>query len=376
MTAGPRPTSGRYVHPEGACRERFLRQDLLCRLIPASASVMLRLLPRQVVAAVGALLLLACDSGTGPSPSNWVQRASLPEGPLVGAVSFVVQGKLYVGAGLRGTFTNEFYQFDPTTNRWKEVTALPAEVRYAGVGFAIGDYGYTGLGGNFCLDVGAEAGTCDSSYFNDLWRYDPVIDKWRRAADFPGSGRVSAVAFVIRDRAYVTGLSTSGAYDMWEYEPVANSWTRKADYPGGCGVRGTAFSVGGYGYVDFGYTNGAACQDFWRYEPFADAWTPVAAFPGSARHEAVGFSDGLLDAPPGFVAAGSDGARDPSYLTDMWTYNAAGDTWVQLQTAYPGKGRSQMTAGILDGRIFLGLGTDDSHGGNRFDDWWEYVPDN
>ena len=294
----------------------------------------------------------------------------------MGAVSFVVHGKLYVGAGLRRTFTNSFYQFDPTSNSWKEVAALPAEVRSNGVGFAIGDYGYVGLGGNFCLDVAAETGTCDFRYFNDLWRYDPQNDGWRRAADFPGSGRVSAAAFVVRDRAYVTGLSTSGIYDMWEYEPVGNSWTRKADYPGGCGVRGSAFSTAGYGYVGFGYSNGAACQDFWRYEPFADSWTPIAAFPGSARHEAVGFSDGLLDNPPGFVAAGSDGARDPNYLTDIWTYNAAGDTWIEVPTVYPGKGRSQMVAGILDGRFFMGLGTDNTIGGNRFDDWWEYVPDN
>jgi N-acetylneuraminic acid mutarotase len=180
---------------------------------------------------------------------------------------------------------------------------------------------------------------------------------------------------VLRDRAYVTGLSTSGEYDMWEYEPVGNSWTRKADYPGGCGVRGTAFSTGGYGYVGFGYSSGAACQDIWRYEPFADSWTPAAAFPGPARHEALGFSDGLLDAPVAFVAAGSDGARDPNYLTDMWTYDPAGEAWTQVPTAYPGKGRVQMTAGILDGRLFMGLGADNDFGSDRFDDWWEYVPD-
>jgi N-acetylneuraminic acid mutarotase len=323
--------------------------------------------PRQLVTALGALLVLACESGTGPSPSNWVQRAPLPGGPLIGAASFVVHDKLYVGAGLRRTFANSFYEYDPTPNRWREVASLPAEVRWNGVGFAIADYGYVGLGYN-CIGVGS----CTFRYFDDLWRYDPQNDSWGRAADFPGSGRAFASAFVIGEKAYVTGRSSTGEHDMWEYDPAGNRWTRKADYPGGCAGRATAFSTAGKGYIGLGYSDGA-CNDFWQYDPSVDSWTAIATFPGVARYDALGFS--LDDAP--FVAGGADGARDPAYLTDLWTYDPAGDTWTPLPTAYPGKGRSEMTAGVLAGRVFLGLGTDNWLGGmeNRFDDWWEYVPD-
>jgi hypothetical protein len=34
-----------------------------------------------------------------------------------------------------------------------------------------------------------------------------------------------------------------------------------------------------------------------------------------------------------------------------------------------------MLAAIVAGRIFLGLGTKNSIGGERFDDLWEYIPD-
>jgi N-acetylneuraminic acid mutarotase len=57
-------------------------------------------------------------------------------------------------------------------------------------------------------------------------------------------------------------------------------------------------------------------------------------------------------------------------------YNVANDTWSQATTVYPGKGRSQMISAIVNGRIFVGLGTIDETGGpeSRFDDFWEYTP--
>jgi len=318
---------------------------------------------------LGGVLVLACggDGSTAPPPppaNSWVQKASLSDGSLSGAVSFVAQGKLYVGTGLRGNgFTYAFSEYDPIGDKWTYVVPLPVDPRSNAIAFAIGDYGYVGLGSNFTC-----GGLCTYHYFKDLWRFNPQNWVWDRMADFPGTARSSAVSFVIGDKAYVTGGTYFTDYDLWEYSPAANSWTKKADYPGGCSGRGTAFSIADKGYVGLGYSNGM-CTDFWRYDPAANSWTAIANFPGPARYDALGFS--VANVP--FIVGG---ARELNYLTDVWTYNPASDTWVQVQTTYPGKGRSQMIAAILAGRVFLGLGTNFDTGGpeSRFDDFWEYIP--
>jgi len=317
---------------------------------------------------LGAILVLACggDGGTAPPPPPakiWVQKASLPDGPLAGAVSFVAQGKLYVGTGFRNGFEFSFREYDPTLDTWTYVVPIPVGVRANAIAFAIGDYGYVGLGSNFSCGT-----PCTFNYFKDLWRFDPRTWAWDRMADFPGTARSFASSFVIGDKAYVTGGSFVNDYDTWEYDPSANAWTKKADYPGGCASRGTAFSVGGKGYVGLGSKDGY-CADFWRYDPSADSWTAIAAFPGPSRYDALGFSVGNVP----FIVGG---AREVNYLNDVWTYNPANDTWVQLETTYPGKGRSQMIALVLAGRVFLGLGTISGTGGldTRFADFWEYIP--
>jgi N-acetylneuraminic acid mutarotase len=321
---------------------------------------MVRLSGARCLAAVGAFLLLACGGDAiAPPPNGWVQQASLPGGPLTRAVSFVIHDKLYVGTGLRNTFTNSFYRYDPTGNRWTEVASLPAEARLGALAFAIGDYGYVGLGYNW---------TCTAlctNYFNDLWRYDPQSDAWARVADFPGTTRGYGSSFIIGENSYVMEGSP-----LWEYNPAGNRWTPKADYPGACAARGAGFSLAGRGYAGFGYTDGA-CKDVWSYDPSADAWTAIAPFPGPARYDALGFSVGDV----AFIAGGAMEA--PTYLRDVWTYHPATDTWAQMQTTLPGIGRSQMIAGIVAGRIFLGLGTNDEMAGPdaSFDDLWEYTPD-
>ena len=228
--------------------------------------------PRAVFTAAVGLFLLACGGDhTAPPPDGWVQRASLPGGALTGAVGFVVHDKLYVGTGVRNSYINSFYQYDPTGNRWTEVATLPGDPRSHAIAFTIGDYGYVGWGYN-CVGLGL----CTSNYFNDLWRYDPQSDAWARVADLPGTTYGYAASFVIGENGYAA-LSDG---HLWEYNPAGNSWTQKADYPGGCAGRGIAFSVAGKGYLGFGYSDGATCKDIWRYDPSANSWTALATFPG------------------------------------------------------------------------------------------------
>ena len=100
---------------------------------------------------------------------------------------------------------------------------------------------------------------------NDFWEYDPTTDKWTKKADFPGGARYDAVGFSIGNKGYIgTGW---GYKDFWEYDPVADSWKRKDDFPGGGRSKMAYFSTGTKGYVAGGQTMSGDTADFWEFDP-------------------------------------------------------------------------------------------------------------
>ncbi len=54
-----------------------------------------------------------------------------------------------------------------------------------------------------------------------VWEYRPSTDRWEELANFEGSSRMNAVAFVINDKAFIaTGQSSSYYFeDTWEFFP-------------------------------------------------------------------------------------------------------------------------------------------------------------
>src|SRR5216110_2030531 len=81
-----------------------------------------------------------------PPPNSWVQRASVPGGGVSGASSFVIDGRIYIANGFRNGWTNVVYRYDPSQDSWQQLSSTPTSVRANAIGFAIGGYGYMGLG--------------------------------------------------------------------------------------------------------------------------------------------------------------------------------------------------------------------------------------
>src|SRR6478735_5990982 len=116
-------------------------------------------------------------------------------------------------------------------NFWTKKASFGGLKRERCVSFAIGNFGYVGMGEDTASIV-----------HNDLWSYDPVLDLWTQVADMPGSVRRNAVSFVVDTLGYVgTGINASESFsgtilkDFWCYNPATNTWTPKADYPGAYG---------------------------------------------------------------------------------------------------------------------------------------------
>src|ERR1051325_6457774 len=106
---------------------------------------------------------------------------------------------------------------------WTQVASVPSAGRCGAVAFSIGSKGYAGTGA-FTV----------TSWTNDFWQYDPVLDVWTQKANFGGTKRVCAVGFSIGSKGYIgTGYDSLGVTnDFWEYDTLLNTWTRKADFAG------------------------------------------------------------------------------------------------------------------------------------------------
>src|SRR5205823_1898625 len=91
------------------------------------------------------------------------------------------------------------------------------------------------------------------TWTNDFWEYDPSTNVWMQKADFGGSGRAAAVGFSIGSKGYLgTGSDSEGLFnDFWEYDPATNAWTQKAGLELGRDLA-VGFSIGSKGYLGTG----------------------------------------------------------------------------------------------------------------------------
>jgi hypothetical protein len=190
------------------------------------------------------------------------------------------------------------------TGTWTERSSFEGVERSNAVAFTIKDTAYIGTGFSQL-----------NQRLNDLWKYDPVLDFWQQKADFPGPARNEAMGFGIGNKGYIgTGYDGSVLYkDFYEYDPYLNVWTRKADFGGTARYGGTAFTIGNKGYAGTGF-DGSNKKDVWKYDPAADSWTQIVSIGGEKRTNAVSFVIGNK----GYITSG---INNGIYVNDLWEYD-------------------------------------------------------
>lgn len=238
----------------------------------------LRTLARTGFGIFSLLVLFVCQELFGQDGA-WTEKSPIPmEKPSEGfeSVGFSINGKGYVtfGMGVR-----ELWEYDPIMDVWSQKANFAGYARDQAVGFAIGNKGYVGTGFN---------GDLVEYLFKDFWEYDPSLNKWTKKADVGGEPRYQATAFSIGDKGYLFGGNNGS--DFWEYNPELDRWTKKADIPGGPRFSAVAVGINNRGYVATGESSSQMTNDFWEYDPFKDLWTRRKDFPGKARSNAVAFS--------------------------------------------------------------------------------------
>jgi len=226
-----------------------------------------------------------------------------------------------------------------------EKTVMPGTGRSSAVAFVINNKGYVALGRD-----------ASSTTLNDCWEYDPTLESWTLKAPFPGSARVKAMAAVVNNRAYVgLGFSTGGeiyneeAYpkDFWMFDPISNSWTRKADFPSIASDACVSFVYNNFIYVGGGFADFGFAKEFWKYDTEKDLWIHLTNFPGEPRSGSVICSNGERV----FFGTGYRTLNE----NDWWEYFPKSDEW-KKRKSMPDDGRENGVSLCINKRMFVSTG--------------------
>jgi N-acetylneuraminic acid mutarotase len=201
-----------------------------------------------------------------PNTNTWATRASMPVALRQTNGAVTINGKLYVSGGFAPTeLSNALLVYKPATNTWETRAPMPMRSR-SGVSAAIGGKLYV-LIGSCPVDC---PGNHVSEFVQQLWRYNPATNEWRRLKGSPRK-HVYGVGGVINGKWYVAGGHLNRALDV--YDPATNTWAQKASMPfthdaGGAAVLGQKlYVVGG---------NGSAAGTVHAYDPATNIWTAKA----------------------------------------------------------------------------------------------------
>lgn len=332
------------------------------------------MLKKAGILLVIALTLFACkkDKPFVPNYANglpglWAQLGDFEGTGRVRSFGFTIGKKGYViggnaGSGFNSKPLNDFWEYDPATDKWTRKADYPGQAAEYIRGFSINNKGYVGTG------YGKRLATPGDNVFqnNDFWEYDQAADKWTRKADFASGKRENVIAFEINGIGYM-GLGTNNTYDVnykdfWKYDAVADKWTRVADYPGGGSFGLSAFAANGKGYAGLGgAAPDLANRDFWEYDPATDKWVKKTDFPGKARAFAGQFAIGNS----GYIGFGSTTTQTAA---DWYAYDTTADKWSKI-TNFEGLSRYDLISFTIDGIGYIGTGNP-----GLLKDFWKYTP--
>jgi N-acetylneuraminic acid mutarotase len=201
-----------------------------------------------------------------PKIDTWTEKDSFPSTFAIGNGYFVQNNTLYITCGTNGAgFNNEAWKFvadDEPTGNWVKINDFPGPARGVGVGCGNGEHFYFGTGYRTFIE-------------NDWWEYFPTTDSWKQRKSMPDNGRENAVALSVDKRIFVAtgrhfGGNLTGGHlksDILEYDIDRNVWFERGNIPAGERESAISFTIGGKGYIGFGENDSKVLNDFWSFEP-------------------------------------------------------------------------------------------------------------
>ena len=275
---------------------------------------------------------------------DWVQVTSLPNvfNETHHSFAFSFDGMGYIVSGNSDSgVRDDFYQYNPATDSWTELTPFPGGAR----GFAIGDI----WNGKAYFGFGHDG----TSLLNDLWEFDPSNMSWTELAPCPCAARTHPAMIAHNGRVFV-GLgntSTENMNDWWEYDITLNTWSQKDDLPSQSRHHPYQFGINDYVYTGFGHGNDIF-NDWFRYDITTENWNQVTTLPAEGRVAGTQFSYNGL----GYVLSGDGDNHDSMETGEFWAYDPISDNWEEMPP-HPEGSRWAPASFIINGEVYIINGT-------------------
>jgi hypothetical protein len=341
----------------------------------------------------GASLLACSDNGDGgpssptaeasataggkatASAPNMTWTALTPSGPQPDARtehSLVTDGtRLFLFGGRGQEPMNDLWTYDIAANAWTQLSA-PDGPRPL--------FGHNAIWDTTRSKLVVFGGQNGSTFYNDLWEFDPMTNQWldpfaTAHVGLQPAARYGAAA-CLDDAGHMLithGQTPSGRVDdTWQFDLASPAWanispaagdkrpTKRALIDGVWDTRKRRLLIYGGQSDDAPYLD-----DLWGWIPEIADWQQIAREPRpSARAMYSNVYDDAQTAAYLFGGRTSDGP-----VNDTWVYFADGENWIQgTPTGQVPNARYGHDAAIAPGgSIFIFGGTD---GTATFDDLW------
>lgn len=280
---------------------------------------------------------------------NWKKVDSFGGMGRLGAVSFVLGERAYVGTGIseQSRELKDFYYCTANSDRdltwYRDTATFPGDPRLGAVAFSNGKVAYVGLGYSAGLHTGS---THTEEYFNDFYKYDGKT--WTKVADFPGERRRYALGFYVPDpnnsekgKAYVAfgqynkGNEGSGTLkDWWEFDLATETWTEMTWTYGEKRAGACVAVIGSDAYIFTGADGSSYPNDVIRFSPFKPESEQRVYLDQLKDKDGQSFDNDYGMIPRGYATAFAvgresdqsariylvSGARG-SLLSDCWEFN-------------------------------------------------------
>lgn len=208
-----------------------------------------------------------------PGNDTWTQKDNLPTDGRHDAVGFAINGKGYLCGGYDRKAYNDCWEFDPAAPaglQWKEKASFPRKTQ-SGTAFVLNNKGYIVTGTNN-LETQKELYEFDAA--NNKWTTkSPLYNYSNESYDdkYTSIARQNGVSFVLGDKAYITTGET-GPYvaSTWAYDAEADTWKEYTGFEAKARDGAIAFTVKNRAFVLTGRNGSNYFDNMFEFSPFAE----------------------------------------------------------------------------------------------------------
>ncbi|MDW8114032.1 MAG: CARDB domain-containing protein [candidate division WOR-3 bacterium] len=234
----------------------------------------------------------------------------------------LVDNKIYA---TKGGNSQEFYAFDLISRRWVELCTIPK------LSPALRVYGFNKGTALVYEPTTQMVYATKGGNTNEFWAYNPLTNRWTRKAEIP---RVPSLKTCGIGTAMTAGggkiylVKGKNTYDFYSYNPLTDSWKelRSVTYKP-TGKRVTKGAAITYFNNKVYLVKGGNSQDFVSYDVFGDSWTVKDTVPRGRYNRKIKSGAAMTCSDDGIIYLFKGGN-----VNEFWAYTTQFDTIFALNS--------------------------------------------